>query len=252
MNESVDHGRLCRHLMRRQAHAALATSLPGEPPGGPSVRPYVSLVAVACDIDASPLLLLSDLAQHSRNIAADPRVSLLFDGDVRSAADPLAEPRLSLLGEAVRSDDKQLLARFVARHPGAAAYAGFGDFHLYRVTIGRGHLVAGFGRISWIEPDELRFADDTWGLAEAEAAIIAHMNNDHADAVALYATRLLHRAGTGWRMTGIDPEGIDLRGDIDTARLDFADHALSPVRDAGSARQALIALVATARAAPGE
>jgi putative heme iron utilization protein len=106
MNEGVEHGQLCRHLMRRQAHAGLATSLPGEP----GARPYVSLVAVACDLDASPLLLLSDLAQHSRNIAADSCVSLLFDGDGRSAADPLAEPRLSLLGEAVRSDDKRLLA----------------------------------------------------------------------------------------------------------------------------------------------
>jgi heme iron utilization protein len=246
MNESVDPGRLCRRLMRRQAHAALATSLPGEP----GARPYVSLVAVACDLDASPLLLLSDLAQHSRNIAAEPRVSLLFDGDARSAADPLAEPRLSLQGEVVRLDDKWLLARFVARHPGAAAYAGFGDFHLYRVTIGRGHLVAGFGRISWIEPDELRFADNTRALAGAEDGILAHMNTDHADAVALYATRLLHRAGAGWRMTGIDPEGIDLRGDTDVARLGFADHGMAPVRDAKGAREALVALVAAARPAP--
>jgi len=252
MNESVDHGLLCRQLIRRQAHVALATSLPGEPPGEPVARAYVSLVAVASDHDASPLLLLSDLAQHSRNIAADARVSLLFDGDARAAADPLAEPRLSLLGDATRSDDKRQLARFVARHPSAAAYAGFGDFHLYRVTIGRGHLVAGFGRISWIEPDELRFAGDTRALAEAEAGIIAHMNNDHADAIALYATRLLHLTGAGWRMIGIDPEGIDLRGDSDTARLDFADYALLPLRDAGSARQALVALVAAARAAPGE
>jgi heme iron utilization protein len=246
MNESVDHGRFCRRLMRRQAHLALATSLPGEP----SLRPYISLVAVAGDIDASPLLLLSDLAQHSRNIAADPRVSLLFDGDARLAAEPLAEPRLSLLGEAVRSEDKRLLARFVARHPSAAAYAGFGDFHPYRVTIGRGHLVAGFGRISWVEPEELRFIDDARALAEAEAGILAHMNADHADAVALYATRLLCRADAGWRITGIDPEGIDMRGDAEAARLDFADHALAPVLDAESARKALVALVVAARAAP--
>ena len=247
MNEGVDHGRVCRRLMRRQSHAALATSLPGEP----GARPYVSLVAVACDLDASPLLLLSDLAQLSRNIAAEPRVSLLFDGDARLAADPLAEPRLSLQGEAARSDDKRLLARFVARHP-AAAYAGFGDFHLYRATIGRGHLVAGFGRISWVEPQELRFAEDAQVLAEAEDGILAHMNGDHADAVALYATRLLRRAGSGWRITGMDPEGIDLRGDTDTARLDFADHGLTPVLDAAGARQALVALVAAARGVPDE
>jgi putative heme iron utilization protein len=237
MNETVDRGQLCRQLMRRQGHAALATTLDG--------RPYASLVALACDMDASPLLLLSDLAQHSRNIAADNRISLLFDGSDAGAPseDPLAAPRLSLLGEAVRHHDQRLLARFVARHPSAAVYAGFGDFHLYRVAIGRGHLIAGFGRISWVEPDELRFGFDAQALADAEAEIVAHMNAGHADAVALYATRLLHRAAGDWRMTGIDPEGIDLRSDTEVARLDFAAPVLGP----DDARQALIALAVKAR-----
>jgi len=247
MQESVDRGRLCRQLMRRQGHAALATTLPGEPAG----RPYVSLVAVACDCDASLLLLLSDLAQHSRNIAADKRVSLLFDDDGGGEADPLARPRLSLLGEAVRDDDPRLIARFVARHPSAETYRGFADFRLYRVEIGRGHLVAGFGRISWIEPAALRFTAAATVLAEAEPGILAHMNADHAEAVVLYATRLLGRGGGDWRMTGIDPEGIDLRRDGETARLDFADHALPPVLDSAGARRALVALTAAARAAPG-
>ena len=248
MNETIDRGGFCRRLMRRQRHAVLATSLDG--------RPYASLVALACDLDASPLLLLSDLAQHSRNIAADNRVSLLFDGggDRLPVPDPLAQPRLSLLGEALRSGDERLLARFVARHPSAAAYAGFGDFRLYRVVIGRGHLVAGFGRISWLEPQELRFMGEALPLAAAEAEIVAHMNADHAEAVNLYAARLLGRAGTGWRMTGIDPEGIDLSrpgddGD-EAARVDFADNSPAPVLDPQSARQTLVALAAAARAAP--
>lgn len=241
MQESVDRGRFCRRLLRSQAHAALATSLDD----GGSRRPYTSLVAVACDVEAGPLLLISDLAQHSRNIAVDGRVSLLFDGDARSAAaDPLAEPRLSVIGEAARCDDERRLARFVARHPGAAQYAGFGDFHLYHVEIERGHLVAGFGRISWIERDTLRFTEDARALAAAEAEIVAHMNADHADALALYATRLLRRLDGAWRMTGIDPEGIDLRSDADAARLEFP----GPVLDPGAARQALVALVAKARA----
>jgi hypothetical protein len=208
----------------------------------------VSLVALACDLDASPLLVLSDLAQHSRNITADLRISLLFDGrsELLPAADRLAEPRLSLLGDAVRVDDPMLLARFTARHPSAAQYTGFGDFHLYRVTIGRGHLVAGFGRISWVEPGELRFAGEAQALAEAEAGIVAHMNADHADAVALYAARLLRRGGAGWQMTGLDPEGIDLRDGGETARLDFAEPVLNPQ----AARRTLVALAAEARAAP--
>jgi putative heme iron utilization protein len=121
--DETDSGVACRRLMRRQAHAALATSLDG--------RPYVSLVALAFDSDATPLLLLSDLAQHSRDIAADAGVSLLFDGGVsrHPPADPLAEPRLTVLGEAARCDDPPLVARFIGRHPSAAAYAGFGDFH---------------------------------------------------------------------------------------------------------------------------
>lgn len=249
MNESVDRGRLGRALMRRQAHAALATSLAD----GDGARPYASLVALACDHAASPLLLLSDLAQHSRNIAADGRVSLLFDGGAGAVAageDPLAAPRLSLLGEARRCDDARLLARFVARHPSAASYAAFGDFHLYRVEPGRAHLVAGFGRISWIEAAELRFAGDAAALAAVEAEIVAHMNADHADAVALYATRLLGRTGEGWRMTGIDPEGVDLRCGGETARLDFADHAAVRVLDPDAARQALVTLAAAARARP--
>ena len=251
MNETVERGGECRRLMRRQAHAVLATSLAGDPADQPSAQPYASLVAVVCDLDASPLLLLSDLAQHSRNIAANARVSLLFDGEGAGrggGVDPLAEARLSLLGEAVRCDDPALLARFVARHPSAAAYAGFGDFHPYRVTIGRGHLVAGFGRISWVEPSAIRFAADTGMLAAAESDIVAHMNADHADAVALFAARLLKRKGAGWQMTGIDPEGIDLRQMQETARLDFP----APVLDAGAARQALIALTQAARKAQSD
>lgn len=244
MDETIDRGRLCRRLMRSQPHAVLATSLAE----GGSPRPYASLVAVACDMDASPLLLISDLAQHSRNIAADARVSLLFDGGSPAAgADPLAAPRISLLGEAKRCGDQRRLPRFVARHPSAAQYAGFGDFRLYRVEVERGHLVAGFGRISWIEGDELRLAGNTRILAEAEPDIVSHMNADHADAVALYATHLLGRPGGAWRMVGIDPEGVDLRFGDEMARLDFADHLSGSVHDPVTARQGLVALVAAAR-----
>src|SRR5215831_3386030 len=128
---------LSRRLLRTRERAALATSLRGVP--------YASLVLFAVDLDASPLLLLSELAQHSRNIGFDPRVSLLVDA-TEDHPDPLTGPRLSLLGQAQPTDDPRALARFVAHHPASAAYAGFADFHLYRVAVERGHLVAGFGR----------------------------------------------------------------------------------------------------------
>jgi putative heme iron utilization protein len=236
-------GAAARRLIRGRPHAALGTSLAG--------RPYVSLVAVACDLAARPLLLLSDLAQHTKNLAAEPQVSLLFE-DTAGYPDPLAGPRLSLLGRAERCDDPHAMARFTARHPAAASYAGFADFHLYRVAIERGHLVAGFGRINWIEAADLTFSADAAALAAAEAGIIDHMNRDHADALGLYATRLLDRQETGWRMTGIDPEGLDLRRAMEvgweTARLDFDAPVLSPA----AARHALVELAQRARSIRGD
>jgi putative heme iron utilization protein len=234
----ADRGAAARRLIRSRSHAALATSLAG--------RPYVSLVACACDSDASPLLLLSDLAQHTKNLLADPLVSLLFE-HTACRPDPLAGPRLSLLGHAERCEDPRAAARFAARHPASAAYASFADFHLYRVVIERGHLVAGFGRIAWIAAEHLRFGADAAALAAAEAEIVANMNADHGEAIALYAERLLGQPGGGWRMTGIDPEGVDLRQDGETARLDFAEPAVTPA----AARRALVTLARQARdAAP--
>jgi putative heme iron utilization protein len=240
--DNPDRGAAARRLMRGRDHAALATTLAG--------RPYVSLVATACAFDASPILLLSDLAQHTRNLLADPLVSLLFD-DTAEYPDPLAGPRLTLIGRAERCADPHALARFAARHPASAGYAGFADFHLYRVAIERGHLVAGFGRIAWIEAEHLRFGGAAAALAKAEAEVVAHMNERHADAVALYAMRLLGRQDEGWRMTGIDPEGIDLRRPMeaggDTARLDFAQSRHGPVLTPAAARRALAKLAETAR-----
>jgi heme iron utilization protein len=196
-------------------------------------------VLVAADLDASPLLLLSDLAQHSRNIAFEPRVSLLFDA-TEDHPDPLAGPRLTVLGWSKAVDDGCLAARFTARHPSASLYAGFADFRLYRVEVERGHLVAGFGRIEWIEASKLLFAPNTHVLAAAEPAILGEINDVHAAAIGSYAQRVLGRAGSSWRMTGIDPEGVDLRCAGDTARLDFPSPVLTPE----AARAALARLVA--------
>ena len=229
-----DPAGFARRLLRGRDRAALATSLRG--------MPYASLVMLATDLDASPLLLLSDLAQHSRNISFDPRISLLLDA-TEGYPDPLAGPRLTVIGRAEAIDDKPLLARFTARHPGASFYAGFADFRLYRVAVERGHLVAGFGLIEWIEASELLFAPDTRALAAAEPAILAHMNADHSEAIADYAQRLLRRAGSGWRMTGIDPEGADLHREGETARLDFPHAVLTPE----AARAALVSLAEAAR-----
>lgn len=230
--------RQSRLLARSCTQAALATSLSG--------APYTSLVLVTLDLDASPLLLLSDLAQHSRNIAFDPRISLLFDG-TQGHPDPLTGPRLTLLGQARQIDDPRCLARFVAHHPNSAIYAGFRDFRLYGVAVERGHLVAGFGRIYWIDGGHFLFGLDARPLAAAEPEILKHMNEDRADAIAGYARRLLRREGEGWRLTGIDPEGIDLRRNGETARLDFAAPVASSILTPAEARTALVHLAEMAR-----
>jgi putative heme iron utilization protein len=232
-----------RRLIRAADRAVLSTSLARD---GLAGWPYGSLVLAATDPDLSPLLLLSDLADHSRNMAREPRVSLLFDGTA-GAADPLTAARLSLLGRVAREDAPGPRARFLARHPSAERYAGFGDFHLYRVAIEAAHLVAGFGRIHWLDAAALAPPTVPAALAEAEPDIVAHMNQDHAEALDAYATRLLGRAGTGWRMTGIDAEGCDLRRDGEVARLDFP----SLVEDAEGARAVLVRLVKEARAKAG-
>jgi len=228
-----------RDLVRGLDRASLATALPAE--GG--TWPYASLVLVAVDHDLSPILLLSDLAEHTKAIAADDRVSLLFDG-THGLDQPLTGPRVTLVGRAALSDDARLARRFLARHPDAEMYAGFKDFHFYRVAVERAHLVAGFGKIRWLSAGELN-AVPASGLADAEEGIVSHMNDDHADAVQLYAGKLLGLAGSGWRMTGIDAEGIDLRQSGQVARLAFD----VPLAAASEARKVLVSLVGRARAA---
>jgi putative heme iron utilization protein len=235
--------RAARDLIRGLDRAVLATALPVEAAATAAPWPYASLVLVAADHDLSPILLISRLAEHTRAIGRDDRVSLLFDGTA-GLAQPLTGPRLSVLGRAAPSDDDRLKARFLARHPDAALYASFADFHIYRVAIERAHLVGGFGKIHWIAAADLSSAPPPAALVEAEAGIVAHMNDDHADALDLYAVRLLGQTGTDWRMTGIDSEGFDLRRGGLVQRLSF-DHAIATAEEA---RKALISLVARARA----
>lgn len=239
-----DMSRTVRALLRGLDRAALATALPAPSGGdGGAAWPYASLVLVAVDHDLSPVLLLSDLAEHTKAIAADSRVSLLFDG-TGGLDQPLTGPRVTLLGRAARTADERLGQRFLARHPDAAMYAGFKDFHFYRIALDRAHLVAGFGKIRWLEAAELLPGPALAGLAESEAGIVSHMNQDHADALQLYAQKLLELPGSDWRMTGIDAEGIDLRQAGRVARLPFDQ----PLANAAEARKVLVSLVGRARA----
>lgn len=240
-------GAIVRGLLRAADRATLATVLAGNEGAAGSHSaadgwPYASLVLLAVDHDASPLLLVSTLAEHTRNLLSDPRGALLVDGTA-GLEEPLTGARATVLGRFQRDDDPDRRARYLRRHPSAAAYAGFGDFAVWRMTVERAHLVAGFGRIHWTGAAAV-LGDAGLPLAGREADVVAHMNEDHADAVQLYARVLLGLDGDGWVMTGCDADGVDLRCGGRVARLPFD----SPVRDAEAARVELVRLVKRARA----
>jgi putative heme iron utilization protein len=234
---------LCRRLIRAAGRATLATVADRGKGGVGGPWPYASLVLVACGHDASPLLLISDLADHTRNLRADPRVSLLYDGTA-GLDDPLTGPRVSLQGKAEMIEDPAMAGRYLRRHPHARTYAAFTDFHLVRVHPVRAHLVAGFGRIHWVEADDLAFdPGPTEALRAAEPDLLARINADHPDALASIAPRIRGRRRKGWQATGIDPEGLDMRCGGMLARVDFPDIVTSPK----TARKAVAKLAAAAR-----
>jgi putative heme iron utilization protein len=222
-----------RQLLRSLDRGSLATSLEG--------RPYASLVLVATAPDGAPLLLISQLAQHTINITANPDVALLLDG-TEGLDEPLTGPRVTIMGRAAVADDPILRARFLARHPSAALYADFADFRLYRIAVERAHLVAGFGRIHWIAAADL-LPPGIDALAAAEPETLSRLNGTEAGAIALCARVLLGLEGDDWRVTGIDPEGADLRRGGTVARLPFPE----PAADAAAALAAITGFAAEAK-----
>lgn len=116
--------------------------------------PFVSLVVPALDAVGHPLLLLSDLSDHVKNLKGDSKVSLLFDG-TEGRAEPLTGPRVTLLGDIAVTEEEADRTAYLTRHPAAELYAGFGDFRFYRLTVREALLVAGFGKIHRLAGGEL-------------------------------------------------------------------------------------------------
>jgi putative heme iron utilization protein len=227
-----------KKLLREGRSGALATLMPA------SGDPYCSLVNVATAADGAPLLLISRLAVHTKNILVDPRVSLMIDE--RKEGDPLQGARVMLRGTAAVTDDPQARQRYLTRQPEAEMFAGFGDFAFYRIALKGAHLVAGFGRIVDLKPgDILTETGDAGELVAAEADVLAHMNDDHADACRLYATKLLGAPAGDWRCVGCDPEGLELQHGRTALRLPFPQRVRSP----GVLRQVLKQMAEQARAA---
>lgn len=223
---------LARHLLRGIRSGALATL-------DPDGTPAASLVTIATDVDGTPLMLLSRLSGHTRNLMADPRCSLLFAQGGKG--DPLAHPRLTVVGRAIRTPETRARERFLARHPKAKLYADFPDFGFFALDPSAGHLNGGFAKAATLTREELLL--DLAGcesMVAGEAGAVEHMNADHADALALYAAS----EGEGrWRLTGLDPEGMDMLAGDRTARVLYPE----PVREMGALRKALVVMAAQAR-----
>ena len=205
-----------RGLLRQCRHASLATLRPDG-------SPFVTLVAMATDAQGDPLLLLSDLARHSANLASDSRVSLLLDGTA-GMSERLTGARLTLTGTLVvceRSDD--VARRYLAQHPEAAMLLELADFRFYRMTVTEGHQVAGFGRIDAIEASDLLVEPELASeLAGVEPGAISHMMDDHVDALALLA-------GTEGQalLQVIDADGMTLHADGQAVRVMFPERLQS-------------------------
>jgi putative heme iron utilization protein len=236
-----DAADLARSLLRRSRQGALATLMAG------SGDPYCSLVNVASHADGSPILLISRLALHTQNILADTRVSLMLDE--RALGDPLEGSRIMLAGRAEQAsgDDLAILRRrYLNAHPSSEVFVNFKDFAFFRIRPLAAHLVAGFGRIVDLKPEQfLTDISDAALLLEAEQGAIDHMNADHRDAMNLYATRLLGAQPADWHCTGCDPDGIDMQSGVVTLRLDFPQRIATPA----ALRQVLKQLADQARAA---
>ena len=227
-----------RRVMRLADKVALATI--DTQTGGP----FLSLTGVATLLDATPVLLMSDISRHTQNLRNDARASLLFDG-TGDHANPLTEDRVTINGPIVKCHDDDARHRFLARHP-KAFYAEFPDFSFYEMQIEDAHFVGGFGTALTIPKEILCLSDDQFvDLARAEAEICSHMNEEHGESVRNIAVNLAKGKEGAWQLTGIDPEGCDLMARKHRLRLTFPSLAST----AEEAHKMLVTLSKKARMA---
>ncbi|MBV9785018.1 MAG: DUF2470 domain-containing protein [Acidisphaera sp.] len=231
----VDPAWEARLMLRAARVGTLATVAGGEP--------YAALVTPATAPDLAPLLLLSGLSDHTRQLRAAPRCALLVVGPPE-ARNPQTAPRLSLACLAAEADAPALRARYLAVHPYAGVYAGFGDFALWRLTILGGRFVGGFARAARLRPAAL--LPDPGAVAAvvgAEADILGHCNAEHADALAAIA-RAAGGEAEGWRMATVDVDGCDLAAGESVLRIPWT----APVAGPAGVRAELVRLARLARA----
>ncbi len=225
-------------MLRRAFKGTLATLDRG------NHYPYASLITLATDASGAPVFLISNLARHTANLAEDTRASVLVD-ETGALADPLQGARVTVYGRVEKAPEESVKRRFLAKHPEAELYVSFPDFGFVRLAVEGAHYIGGFGRIFDLTASDLLVpTQGAEALIEAEPGIVAHMNEDHEDALELYATVLAGASPGAWRMTGIDPEGFDIALGVEVRRITFA----TPIATPTEARQELVRLVGEARA----
>jgi putative heme iron utilization protein len=234
MTRGMTHAREARRYLR--AHRSGVLSTLSAKLGG---YPFGSIVPFVLDRDGRPAILISALAEHTRNLAADPRASLIvhdYVEDVQTGA------RLTLVGDAAQvGDDGAVRARYLRYFPAAQDLLALGDFSFWAIAPRRLLFIGGFGRIHWIEAPD--FAPPANALADAEEEIVVHMNADHVAALVDYCRHYHEVTPVAVAMTGVDCDGFDVRADGRLLRFEFADE----VTDAGQARAALVAMARAAR-----
>jgi putative heme iron utilization protein len=243
MADEPSHAEGARTLVETGLIGTLATQL-ADHGGGP----FGSLTPYAVDGDGQPILLISRLAVHSRNLAADARASLL----VAEAGDDeaLARGRVTLVGRvAPVADGERAACRddYLARHPAAAAWADFGDFGFHRLAVAAAYFVAGFGAMSWVDGADYRAAAPD-PLAPHAAGILAHMNADHADALRLYCQAFAGVTTARATMTAIDRLGLRVRAETPDGARSLRIAFPRPAQTPGEARTVLVEMVRDARA----
>lgn len=216
--------RQAKTLLRSARHGALATL---DPQTG---APQVTRVGVSTDFDGAPVLLISGLAAHFPALSADGRCSLLL-GEA-GKGDPLAHPRISIAAEAkiLERDDpdsQRIAARYLAHQPKAKLYAELGDFRFVRLEPRSASLNGGFGKAFALTAEDLLSNGDP-ALAAAEGNAVEHMNEDHFEAVDLYARHYAKAPSGKWVLTGIDAEGIDIADGDDVRRIFFEKPITAP------------------------
>lgn len=228
-------GTEARRLARAQQQAVLSTL---------SVRlegyPFASVAPYVLDHAGRPVILISDLAEHTHNLKTDPRCSLIvqpFSPDMHVAG------RVTVMGRAEQLPDKDVLGpRYLRYHPQARDYFAMHDFAFWRIVPVRIRYIGGFGRIHWIDPDAYLLTEGP--LAAQENDILAHMNADHRQTMRDYCRQVHKVAAENVEMVGIDPDGFDVRAEDRILRFEFA----VPITNADEARAALIELAHRCRA----